>query len=70
MFEIVTASGRRKSFGCYEAAKDAAMGWWPSCVIGHAGDLSDGGDRTLIWETEDAASSDAGVLAIAKIAKI
>lgn len=34
------------------------------CVIGHPGDLSDGGDRTLVWDSEDDAAGDDGAHAI------
>lgn len=36
-------------------------------VLGHAGDLSDGGDRTLVWESEAEADNDDGARAIAEI---
>lgn len=37
------------------------------CVIGHPGDLADGGDRTLVWLTEDDAEDDDGMQAVAVI---
>lgn len=38
-----------------------------SCVIGHPGDIPDGGNRTLVWLTEDDAEGDDGSQAIATI---
>jgi hypothetical protein len=36
-------------------------------VIGHDGDLSDGGDRTFCWPNDAAAVNDDGAKAIATI---
>lgn len=36
-------------------------------VLGHAGDLADGGDRTLVWESEADAENDDGARAVAEI---
>lgn len=36
-------------------------------VVGHDGDLSCGGDKTLIWANEDASENDPGVNAIGSI---
>jgi hypothetical protein len=38
-----------------------------ACVVGHPGDITDGGDRTLVWLTEDDADGDDGQHAIAQI---
>lgn len=38
-------------------------------VVGHAGDLSEGGDRTLVWMSEEQAENDAGANAVASIRK-
>jgi hypothetical protein len=39
-------------------------------VIGHDGDLSTGGDRTLVWENEKDAYNDDGKNAVASISKV
>ena len=38
-----------------------------AAVIGHDGDLSEGGDRTLFWSDEDAAENDDGARAMGSI---
>lgn len=38
-----------------------------SCVVGYPGDITDGGDRTLVWLTEEDAEGDDGQHAIAQI---
>lgn len=40
---------------------------YPDAAIGHAGDLQDGGTRTLCWETEKSKGDDNGEKAIAVI---
>ena len=39
-------------------------------VVGHDGDLSDGGDKTLIWSDEDSSVNDPGIHAIGAIRAI
>lgn len=39
-------------------------------VVGHDGDLSDGGDKTLIWSDDESAENDPGVNAIGSIRKV
>lgn len=36
-------------------------------IVGHSGDLADGGDRTLIWTTPAEAENDDGAHAVAEI---
>jgi len=36
-------------------------------VVGHDGDLSEGGDKTLIWSDEESAEHDPGANAIGSI---
>jgi hypothetical protein len=52
----------------YDAAYDAATKFaGAEGVVGHDGDLSEGGDRTLIWASEADAENDPGVNAIGSI---
>jgi hypothetical protein len=45
----------------------AVMGYEP--VIGHPGDISEGGHRSLIWPSEEAAYNDDGSRAVGEIRK-
>jgi hypothetical protein len=40
---------------------------YESAAIGHDGDLTGGGDRTLCWASEDDAENDDGARAVASI---
>lgn len=52
----------------YEAAVTAAEEWaGEEGVVGHDGDLSECGDRTLIWASEEESEDDAGANAIGSI---
>lgn len=52
----------------YPSALAAAEEWaGPDGVIGHDGDLSCGGDKTLIWANEASSIDDAGANAIGSI---
>lgn len=52
----------------YDEALDGAQAWaGEHAVVGHDGDLSEYGDRTLIWADEDAAENDAGANAMGSI---
>lgn len=51
----------------YTAATQLIAEHLGSCVVGHPGDITDGGDRTLVWLTEDDAEGDDGQHAIAQI---
>ncbi|GEM_PF-3557585 len=55
------------SFGSYDAAVAACQARWPAAVIGHDGDLTDNGDRTLVWACEADSIDDAGARAVAVI---
>jgi len=55
----------------YDEAVDAADKFaGTDGVVGHSGDLSDGGDRTLIWPSEEEADNDDGANAIGSIRKL
>lgn len=40
---------------------------WPELKYGHDGDLTSGGDRTLVWATESDSVDDDGARAVAVI---
>lgn len=52
------------------AARAAISARYPAASVGHAGDLSDGGTRTLVWATEDDAIGDDGQRAVAAIVEV
>ncbi len=64
---IAWADGSFRLCGSYEEACDIVTARYPGAEIGHDGDLDDGGERTLCWETADDANNDDGADAIATI---
>jgi hypothetical protein len=51
----------------YGEALDAITAEWPDAEIGHDGDLTDHGDRTLCWADEESSRNDDGAHAVASI---
>jgi hypothetical protein len=51
----------------YEEAVLAVEAEYPDAEIGHDGDLSEGGDRTLCWPDEESSIDDDGARACAVI---
>ena len=66
-YEISYANGTSTLANTYKTAIAAIRADFPSAVIGHDGDLSDGGDRTFCWANADDAANDDGANAIASI---
>lgn len=66
-YTVYVGCGNTIDFGSLKAAKAWIRRTWPDAVIGHDGDLSDGGDRTLCWRDDDEAVNDDGANAIACI---
>lgn len=65
-FAVRFANGRTVEASTYEEA----LAILDECeVIGHDGDLTDGGDRTLAWMTEADSTDDDGALAHASITR-
>ncbi len=66
---IVTyTDGRTENYANYEAALDSlGVEYGPDMVAEHDGDLSEGGDRTLVWASENASENDDGAKAVASI---
>ena len=67
MYEISYANGNSTLASTYKVAIAAIKADYPLAVIGHDGDLSDGGDRTFCWPDDAAAVNDDGANAIATI---
>lgn len=59
--------GREVTVDSYAEAIAAIALEYPQCEIGHDGDLSDGGDRTLAWSCDADAIDDDGARAVASI---
>ena len=67
MYEISYTDGRTVETDSYEAAVATIEAEYPDAAIGHDGDLSDGGDRTLCWADEASSVNDDGAHAVASI---
>ncbi len=63
-------TGRREAES-YEDLIDSLLDQpsWEGCVVGHAGDLGEGGDRTLVWASADDAQDDPGAKAFCVITR-
>ena len=68
-YTVYVGGGNTIDFGSLKAAKAFVRRTWPSAVIGHDGDLSDGGDRTFCWRDDDSAVNDDGANAVATITR-
>ena len=68
-YTISFTDGRTETIdGSYQEALDYVRELAGADVeIGHDGDLSDGGDRTLFWTSEEDAANDDGARAIGSI---
>jgi hypothetical protein len=70
-YEITYANGADASFvATYEDALCVIADRWPDAEVGHDGDLTSGGDRTLVWATEADAVNDDGARAVACIRRV
>ena len=54
-------------FETYDEAVAAVVVVFPDASIGHDGDISGGGERTLVWRNEGAQIDDDGARAVASI---
>ena len=68
-YEISYANGTSTLASSYKVAIAAIKADYPSAVIGHDGDLSDGGDRTFCWRDDASAVNDDGSNAVASITR-
>ncbi len=60
-------AGRVELFETYEQAETAAREIWKHAEIGHDGDITEGGECTLIWASAEEAENDDGSRAVASI---
>jgi hypothetical protein len=67
MYTINYTDGRKSECEDYDAALSAIASEYPDAEIGHDGDLTDGGDRTLCWANESGSINDARANAVASI---
>ena len=64
---ISYTDGRIADFDSYDAAVGAIEAQYEDAEIGHDGDLTDGGDRTLCWADNASSINDDGANAVATI---
>lgn len=67
---IERADGRTSTHETYQEACDAIYAEYADAEIGHAGDISEGGDRTLCWADATSAQDDDGRHAVATIREV
>lgn len=67
MFTITYSNGRTESHDTYAEALAAVALEYEECAAGHDGDLTSGGDRTLVWACEADSVDDDGARAVASI---
>lgn len=65
---ICYANGARTEYDSYAAAlEEIRESYGEGAVTEHDGDLTDGGNRTLVWATEEDSIDDDGARAVASI---
>lgn len=64
---ISYTDGRTADYDSYDAAVASIAAEYAGAEIGHSGDMTDGGDRTLCWADEASSVNDDGANAIASI---
>lgn len=69
-YQVQWQDGRSDDFEIYEDAVEAVEAAYPDGVVGHDGDLSEGGDVTLCWADDETATNDAGNNSIAAIYRV
>jgi len=69
-YEIRWAWGRVENFPTWDEVEARVLDEFPEAAIGHPGDLSDFGDRTLCWRTEEEALNDPGARAVCVIHEV
>lgn len=68
IFQIDHSHGTTEGpFDTYEAAVREV---YVDCIVGHAGDILDGGNRTLIWRDEESSVNDDGSCAVCSIRQL
>lgn len=69
-FQIRYSHGRIEWYETYEEALAAIRVIYTDPVIGHDGDISHGGESTLVWRTEEDAQDDSGLRACCKVYRL
>ena len=69
-YQIRTSNGRTIDVDTYAAAIQWCEAEWSEVEVGHDGDLTDGGTRTLVWECEADSVDDDGARAAASIVPV
>lgn len=69
-YQICWATGQKYTVDTYEEACEAVRSGYEDPVIGHDGDLTEGGDRTLCWASWEDAEDDDGARAVCSIYRI
>ena len=57
-YSVKWSNGTERRYETYEAAKGAVLESYPEAEIGHDGDISEGGARTLCWATDSSVDDD------------
>lgn len=70
VFEISYGAGEVETCSSYREAVEWCEDRWPDAEIGHDGDLTDGGERTLVWASVDDSIDDDGANAVARISPV
>lgn len=69
-FKVAHFNGRVERFDSYNEAEECVRkAYGEHVVIGHDGDISEGGESTLCWWNEASSIDDAGERSCAKISK-
>ena len=68
-YTVYVGSRSTLEFASINTAKAWIRREWPEAVIGHDGDLDEGGDRTFCWADDDSAVNDDGANAVATITR-
>lgn len=69
-YQIRHALGQTEYYDTYEDCLASIENTYTDPVIGHDGDIPDGGRSTLVWSTEEEAAFDDGSRAIARIVEV
>lgn len=73
MYQVINAGGGQVVAECEtydEAVAAAEAKYGPETVVGHDGDLTEGGHRTLVWRSQEESDNDSGYAACAKIERV
>ena len=66
-FSVKHSNGINEAYDTYEEAVAALVSVYGTPEIGHPGDISEGGETTLVWGSAELALDDDGARACAKI---